>query len=142
MSDTPRRSETMDIVVTVVATLNEVITALRSEVAALGENEKAGRKRISVYLAAIGLAVIASVSGVVMTYGQGQDVKEVVTYIRDCQNPQGECKKRNDSQIAGVVAAISASTFDSVTCVLNILPEERTDESVKACRDKYLGAKK
>lgn len=138
----PRKSEVMEIVTTVVATLNEVITALRDEVAALGENERAGRRRISIYLAVLGVVAIASVFGVFQNYRQGDNVKTIVNYISDCQKPESECKKQNDAVIAQAVIGISARAFDSITCVLLTPPDDRTDANVKACRDKYLAGAK
>lgn len=135
---TPKRSEVLDVVQAVMSTLNEVITALRLEVAALADSETRRSKRLSVYLGMIGVIVIASISGVVLNYQQGRNVKTVVTYIKDCQDPAGKCKQQGDAAIAGAVASISAKAFDSITCVLLHPPTERTDANVKACRDKYL----
>lgn len=145
MTDTPppRRSETMEIVSTVVTTLNDVITALRSEVAALSANEQQGRKRVSIYLAMIAVVMLASVTGVVMNYRQGDNVKSIVSYIEDCQKPDTECSKRNNEQIGQAVRSIAGSVFDSLTdCVLTTVPEERTDEAIAACRERYFGAKR
>lgn len=144
MSDAvpPRRSEVMEIVTTVVGALNEVITALRSEVAALAESEKKGRRRISIYLAVLGVVAFTSVFGVFQTYNQGNQVKSLVNYISDCQKPDSECKKRSDAAIAGAVISISAKAFDSISCVLLTAPGERTDAKVKECRDKYLAGAK
>lgn len=144
MTDTPppRRSETMEIVTTVVAALNEVITALRSEISAIAVSEKRRGKRLSVYLAMIAVVMLASVAGVVMNYRQGDNVKSIVSYIEDCQKPDTECSRRNNEAIGGAVISISGAVFDSMSCVLLMQPEERTDENVLACRDKYLGAKR
>lgn len=137
-----QRSEMMAVVTTVVATLNDVISALRDEVAALAENEKAGRRRLSIYLALLGVVAIASVGGVALNYKQGNDVKAVVQYVQDCQKPDGACKRRNDAVIAGAVQSISGAVFDSTSCVQALPLVERTNVAVAACREKYLGPAK
>lgn len=136
--EAPRRSEMMEVVTAVVATLNDVITALRGEVVALAESERRGRRRISVYLAVLGVVAIASVGGVWLTYQQGQDVKKVVIYVQDCSSPDGQCKKRSDVVIAGAVKSISGSVFDATSCVQALPLADRTDVNVKACRDKFI----
>lgn len=138
MPPTPR-SEMMDVVMTVVETLNDVITALRTEVAALAESEKRSRQRLTAYLAMVGIVAAASVTGITLNYKQGQNVKTIVNYISECQSPGSDCKKANDAVIAGAVVGISKAVFDSTTCVLLTVPTNRTDENVKMCRDQYLG---
>jgi hypothetical protein len=130
----------MDVVTSVIATMNEVITALREEVAALADNEKRGRRRISTYLALLGIVVVGSLTQVIFNYRQGEDVKTIVSYIEECQTPDSECSEENARRLGGAVRAVSAATFDSITCVLNTLPVDRTDENIKACRDKHLGS--
>lgn len=136
--EVPRRSEMMEVVSAVVATLNDVITALRDEVAALGESERRGRQRISIYLAVLGVVAATSVGGVALNYKQGQDVKKVVTYVQDCSSPDGTCKKHSDAVIAGAVKSISGAVFDATSCVQSLPLAERTDANIKACRDKYI----
>lgn len=133
-----RRSETMNIVLTVVGSLNEVIAALRGEIAAFTKKDEDNRKRLDLKLALIGVAVLLSAIGVGINYGQGNDVKSIVNYIQDCQKPESECKKRNDAVIGGAVKSISGSVFDATACVQALPLAERTDAVVKACRDKYI----
>lgn len=136
------RSEMMEVVMTVVATLNEVITALRGEVTALAVNEQQGRRRLTMYLVMLGLVGMASTVGISLTYNQGQDVKSIVHYIQDCQNPDGACKKRSNEALAGAVASISGAVFDATSCVQSVPLADRTDERIKSCRDQYIGALK
>lgn len=136
----PQRSEMMEVVMTVVATLNEVITALRSEVTALAVNEQQGRRRLTAYLVMLSLVGVGSMIGIGLSYKQGQDVKTVVKYVQDCQDPEGACKQRSNDAIAGAVASISGAVFDATSCVQSVPLVERTDEQIKACRDQYIGA--
>jgi len=136
---TPRRpSETLAVVSMVVSTLNEVITALREEVAALAASDRRGRKLLDLKLALLGIAVAISLLGVALTYNQASNVKSIVDYISNCQKPGSPCKKQNDAVIGGAVNSIAAKAYDSITCVLLTPPPSRTDENVKTCRDKYL----
>jgi hypothetical protein len=128
----------MEIVTTIVGTLNAIIATLSMEVAAFAEKEKAGRQRITVYLVILTIAAVASVVGVVINYNQGSDVKTVVKYIEECQQSDSECKKRNDAVIAGAVIAITGKMFDATSCVQSVPLTERTDELVKTCRDRYI----
>jgi len=131
--------DTLGTVTLVVASLNEVIAALREEVVALATSERKSRQRIAGYLALLGIVLVGSVFGVGITYRQGQNVKSIVHYISDCQRPEGVCKQRNDAAISQAVKGISVAVFDSMTCVLKVAPDRRTDADVKACRDKYFG---
>lgn len=136
------RSEMMEVVMTVVATLNDVITALRGEVTALAVNEQQGRRRLTVYLVLLSLVGVGSMVGIGLSYKQGQDVKTVVQYVQDCQDPDGACKQRSNAAIAGAVASISGAVFDATSCVQSVTLAERTDERIKSCRDQYIGALK
>lgn len=136
------RSEMMEVVMTVVATLNDVITALRGEVTALAVNEQQGRRRLAMYLILLGLVGMASMVGISLTYNQGKDVKSIVHYIQDCQNPDGECKKRSNDALAGAVASISGAVFDATSCVQAVPLADRTDERIRSCRDQYIGPSK
>lgn len=136
------RSEMMEVVMTVVATLNDVITALRGEVTALGVSEQQGRRRLTVYLIVLGLVGVASVVGIGLNYGQGQDVKSIVHYIQDCQNPEGICKQRSDANLSGAVVSVSGAVFDATACLQRVPLTERTDEQIKACRDQFIGVPK
>jgi hypothetical protein len=129
----------MEVVMTVVATLNDVITALRGEVTALAVNEQQGRRRLTMYLVMLGLVGLASVAGISLTYNQGQDVKSIVHYIQDCQDPDGDCKQRSNAALAGAVASISGAVFDATACMQKLPLAERTDEQIKACRDQFIG---
>lgn len=134
------RSEMMEVVVSVTSTLNEVVIALRAEIVALGENERRGRNRITMFLAVVTIAATAAVAGAAMNYSQGQDVKSIVHYIQDCQKPDSECKRRNDQQVGNAVVGISGSVFDASACLQKVPLEQRTDERIKTCRDQYIGA--
>jgi hypothetical protein len=124
----PHRSEMMEVVMTVVATLNDVITALRGEVTALAVNEQQGRRRLTMYLVMLGLVGLASVAGISLNYNQ------------DCQDPDGDCKQRSNAALAGAVASISGAVFDATACMQKLPLAERTDEQIKACRDQFIGA--
>lgn len=134
------RSEMMEVVMTVVATLNDVITALRGEVTALGLSEQQGRRRLTAYLVVLGLVGVASVVGIGLNFNQGQDVKEIVHYIQDCQDPAGTCRKRSDANLANAVISVSGAVFDATACMQKLPLAERTDERIKECRDRYIGA--
>ncbi len=137
---TTGRSEMMEVVMTVVATLNDVITALRGEVTALAVNEQQGRRRLTVYLVLLSLVGVGSMVGIGLSYKQGQDVKTVVQYVQDCQNPDGECKRRSNAALADAVVSVSTAVFDATACLQRRPLTERTDEQIKACRDQYIGA--
>ena len=134
----PQEQETVGTVTVLVASLKDVVSALREEVVALHESDMHSRRLLDLKLALIGIAVVVSLFGVGLTYTQAHNVKSIVHYISDCQQPGSECRRRNDDIIARAVTAV----FDSQSCVLRIPQESRTDENIKACRDKYLGAKK
>lgn len=136
------RSETMDIVMTVVSSLNDVITTLRAEILAFTGTEKRRRELLDVKLALLGIAVVVSMVGVGLSLRQGQSIKKVVHYIEDCQKPDSECKKRNDDVIGRAVQSISGSVFDANACVQSVPLDQRTEAKVKACRDKYIGTTK
>lgn len=136
----PQRSEMMEVVMTVVATLNDVITALRGEVSALAVNEQQGRRRLTMYLVLLCVVGVASIVGIGITYNQGQNVKSIVHYIQDCQDPEGECKRASNAAVAGAVASISGAVFDATACMQKLPLAERTDEQIKVCRDQFIGA--
>lgn len=134
---------TLEIVNTVVRTLNDVIAALREEIHELGASEKRGRTRLAGMLVVLLIAALASVAGVWLNYNQGNDVKSIVSYIEECQTPDSPCKKRNDAEVGKAVLSISGSVFDSLTdCVLTTVPEKRTDEAIATCRKQYFGERK
>jgi hypothetical protein len=121
MSTTPpKNSEMIDIVATVVGTLNEVITSLRAEITEMTNNEIASRRRISIYLAVLGIVAFCSIGGIFLTYEQSKDIKNLV----------------------GQNNTVVGSVFDSVSCVLLIPNDKRTNDNIKACRDKQLGISK
>lgn len=139
----PKNISTLAIVSTVVSTLNEVITALREEIAAFGETEKHARQKLAALMAVVLIAALASVVGVFLNYRQGTNVKSIVKYIEDCQRPDSECSNRNKEAISAAVISISGTVFDSLTdCVLTTLPERRSDEAIKQCRDKFFSPRK
>lgn len=128
---------TLDMVAAVVSSLNDVITSLRLEIRMLGDSEKSGRRRAYSALAVVGLLIAVSLVQLNANYRQGGDIKRVVDFIEDCQNPDGDCAKRNAANLATAVVAVSQGVFDSLTCVLIQTPEERTDASIQACRARY-----
>ena len=138
----PSEQETVTTVTLLVASLKEVVSALREEVVALSESDQHSRRLLDLKLTLLGIAVVVSLFGVGLTYNQASNVKSIVHYISDCQRPDSKCRQQQDAVIGQAVNNISTKSFDSISCVLLTPPEKRTNESVKACRDKYLGAKK
>lgn len=137
--ESARRSELTEMTMTVMTALNDVVTALRGEVIALGVREQQGRRRLALYLVMVGLVGVASVIGIGFNYSQGQDVKSIVHYIQDCQNPEGKCKQRSDDTLARAIIIVSGSVFDATACMQRLPLADRTDDKIKQCRDRYIG---
>ncbi len=132
------RDSRMEVVSAVVDSLNQVISSLRSEIRMLGATEQRGRKNTYTAMAVVGFLIILSLVQMRANYDQGRDIKRLVSYIEDCQNPDGECARRNADKLGGAVRAVSASVFDSLTdCVLITPPEDRTEDRIAECRDRH-----
>jgi hypothetical protein len=137
----PRKmsAEIIGIVEMTVSALNDVISSLRSEIKALGESERNARKRLYILLACVVVISGIGVIGIGANRTQTNQIKKVVNYISDCQNPAGECKKRGDTAIAKAVNQIGKLVFDSSTCIQRVPLNERTDEKIASCRKQYFG---
>jgi hypothetical protein len=128
----PSDSALIAAVSTVVETMKEVIVGLQNEVRILASTEKNSRRRTQIVLVVFALFLFLGAQ-------QLRDTKKIVNYISDCQDPNGECKKRNDAAIAGAVIQIGKLVFDSQVCVQRVPLAERTDDKIAECRTQYFG---
>lgn len=140
--ETPPRKvsdEILGIVEMTVSALNDVISSLRGEIAALAEGERNARKRLYILLASVVVISGIGVIGIGVNRSQTSEIRKVVNYISDCQDPQGACKKRSDAALANAVNTIGKLVFDSQVCVQRVPLAERTDEKIASCRKQYFG---
>jgi hypothetical protein len=145
--ETPQRpkSETMAIVQTVVASLNDVITALRSEVKALGEGERDARKRLYALLASVVFLSTLNIVGLVINHDQGNSIKataknsaKVASYVQDCLLTPAA--KRDVTKCgADQGAAFIKGIIGSLNCSLLITPADRTEAKLNTCATKAFG---
>lgn len=72
-------------------------------------------------------------------HNQGRDIKSLVTYVKDCQDPNGQCAKQSQAKLGGAVVAVAGKVYDATACLQMIPLEQRTEAKARECRARFIG---